>query len=176
MYITCMANSGKTGMAASAEKRWRKIFPTPESRFWCKVLKPIADGCWLWKAYKNPAGYGIFPFMGRQIATHTAWFFTHGKMPSKCLLHKCDNPACVNPDHLFEGTRADNVADAVRKGRNRGLPGMNNHRAKLNNDQVFEIRKLYASGIKPSEISKRMGISLGCAETVAYKKKWKHLD
>lgn len=95
-----------------------------EQRFWTKV-DPTGE-CWLWTASLHPKGYGQVsvrrpdgrPTMRR--AHHIAWELTYGpKPPHLFVLHHCDTPRCVRPDHLFLGTQADNIADMVRKGRHR---------------------------------------------------------
>lgn len=87
-------------------------------RFWNKVKK--TDYCWLWTAYTNSDGYGQFWFRGTMGKAHRfSWILHNGEIPKGvCVLHiECDNPPCVNPDHLELGTDADNMQDCLKKGR-----------------------------------------------------------
>lgn len=84
-------------------------------RFWDKVDK--SGECWSWTAACRRTGYGAFKYLGKVYDAHRfSWMLSHKKMPDLWILHKCDNKKCVNPDHLFEGTRQDNIADALVKG------------------------------------------------------------
>ena len=92
-------------------------------RFWSKVLFS-ADGCWLWSRSTTHGGYGQFGVGSgpqRMMKAHRmAWLLTFGEIPNDLrVLHHCDNPPCVRPDHLFLGTLSDNSQDMVAKGRNR---------------------------------------------------------
>jgi hypothetical protein len=89
---------------------------TVEERFWAKVRK--GDGCWEWNAAKR-LGYGKFAYEGKVIDAHRlSWLLHFGPIPEGMLIcHRCDNPPCVRPDHLFLGTRADNTHDMDAKGR-----------------------------------------------------------
>ncbi len=86
-------------------------------RFWNKVKKE-ESGCWNWIGALR-SGYGIIKIDGKLISTHRlSYILTNGNIPEGMFIcHKCDNPKCVNPDHLFLGTRSDNMIDALNKGR-----------------------------------------------------------
>lgn len=105
-------------------------------RFWNKVRKPSArfgaDGkypteCWEWIAAKRSrkTGYGAFRVHEETIDTHrVSWMIHFGEIPDdKCVLHRCDNRICIRPDHLFLGTKLDNVRDMISKGRQYIMPG-----------------------------------------------------
>lgn len=95
-----------------------------DTRFWSKVnkngpLHPVLKTrCWLWIA-SNARGYGTFKLDGIAVrANRIAWVLTHGALPrERCVLHRCDNPPCVNPEHLFLGTQVENILDLDAKGR-----------------------------------------------------------
>jgi hypothetical protein len=134
------------------------ITPRVRVRFWSKVVIQRGDGCWLWDGQSdNSKGYGRFGLDNkkyRKMPAHRAsWLINRGSIPpGKFVCHKCDNPPCVRPDHLFLGTNLDNVRDMMRKGRSGyqryperyNTPLLRQMRreshARLTTEQIFEIR------------------------------------
>lgn len=111
-------------------------------RLWLYVDKGDPDECWNWKGKKRPHGYGRTSINGKGIDAHRAsWLIHNGEIPEgMCVLHKCDNPSCVNPAHLFLGTHLDNTLDMFAKGRANCPP------RKLSHEQVQEIRLRHKEG------------------------------
>lgn len=93
--------------------------PALHKRFWAKVDVRSIDECWLWTASTNDTGYGMFMFNGAPFGAHRmSWAIENQKLPGKLdVCHTCDRPSCVNPKHLWLGTRKQNHRDMVRKGR-----------------------------------------------------------
>ena len=131
---------------------------TTKERFMEKVIIP--SPCWEW-AGNISRGYGHFWIDGKMRQAHrVAWELFEGPIPPDMnVLHMCDHPACVNPKHLFLGTQKDNYLDAVAKGR-MNLIGEANGNAHLRNEDVREIRRLYATGkISQSKIGAMFGVA-----------------
>ena len=119
-----------------SEQCWHA--PTALERFWAMVHK-TSEGCWIWTGSKNQYGYGQFWYkLHRPQGAHRiSYELVHGPIPDRiCVLHRCDNPACVNPAHLFLGTPKDNTADCQTKGRHSPPP----RAPKLTEDDVRAIR------------------------------------
>ncbi len=136
-----------------------------EIRFWKHVQK--TDQCWNWTSTKLPAGYGMIKAdrSRKNLYAHrVSWEIHNGSIPDGLfVLHDCDNPSCVRPDHLFLGTQLDNMQDCVSKGRLSGCievswHGEDNPRAKLTSDTAREIRLSAAS---LSSLAKTFGVSKG---------------
>ena len=142
------------------------------------------SGCFLWTGAASSKQYGNFRINGKIVGAHrVAWQIKNGPIPSNLfVLHKCDMPPCVNPDHLFLGTNADNMADMARKGRkvvspNAGkhgnqLKGEANGRAKLNIKQVREIREEFARTKNGAALARKFGISETQTRRVISGKSW----
>jgi hypothetical protein len=127
--------------------------------FWRHVNK--TESCWLWTGGRDKDGYGVF-HAGRSVRAHRFSFeHAYGWLPSGgVVMHKCDTPQCVRPDHLVAGTHADNVADKIAKGRLRVPAGAEHWRRRLSMDQVTRAREMWASGAYTQvEIAKHFAVS-----------------
>jgi hypothetical protein len=140
---------------------------TPEN-FWARVDK--SGDCWIWRGRVDANGYGRVGYRSRpNIGAHrVAWALARngGVLTVEWVLHRCDNPPCVNPDHLFLGSCADNNRDRHRKGRTRNTDaGADHPQAKLTSSQVREMRRLYGrygqGGLTQAQLSSMFGVSRG---------------
>jgi hypothetical protein len=162
----------------------------------CPELGP----CHVWTGCTS-SGYGRFRFLGKLDLTHrVAFFLAHGRWPEPCALHRCDNRACVNDGHLFEGTKADNAADRNAKGRTakgdhvdpekraRGerhgrkthpsstARGERTGSSKLTEQDVLDIRSEYARGVTMTAIGARRGVSKSTVRAIVVRRTWAHVQ
>jgi hypothetical protein len=131
-----------------------------EERFWSKVDIHSQDECWIWMRAADARGYGRFGIRPRYVVlSHRyAWALTYGDPGGLSVLHRCDNPPCCNPNHLFLGTHRDNSLDMAAKGRHPGpgLIGERHPKSKLRDQDVLEIRISTLPGV---ELAKRFGVT-----------------
>lgn len=131
-------------------------------------IKISENGCWEWQHSKNKRGYGKISIDGILWRTHRySYQYYIGEIGDLNVLHKCDNPACCNPEHLFLGDLHDNVMDMIKKGRCRAV--------KLTVEEVFEIRELFELGIPRIVISEYLGIKRRTIDNVINGSRWWHL-
>lgn len=146
------------------------------ARFWTKVRK--TDGCWEWIASLTSVGYGNMKLRAGWILAHRfSLELSLGRPiePGKYACHHCDNRKCVRPDHLFEGTPTDNVADMVAKGRHNPKRGEDNVGAKLTDAMVAEIRRRVAAGEARSALAREYRLSRTSVIDVVYGARWGHV-
>jgi hypothetical protein len=136
----------------------------------------LPNGCWEWNGTRhNKKGYGEVTLNSKTMLAHRVayevWVNPHLKQH---VLHRCDYPPCINPDHLFEGSNADNVADKVSKGRAITARGSSHHAALLTEDQALEI--FMAKGIRKGiSVAEEYGISPATVSHIWHKRLWKHI-
>lgn len=156
----CMATKYPQELA-----RFREYLPKNQSR----------DVCWEWQGGIGGDGYGRFWFQGKNVAAHRASAILHfGDVPKdKFVLHHCDNPKCVNPDHLMIGTHRENVAQMVKRGR--VLCGEKNGSSVMTENQVRDIVAKLAAGAQVRTLAREMGISRSAVRNIAKGHSWKHI-
>jgi hypothetical protein len=143
-----------------------------KARFEAFVDKSSGN-CWLWTGAKNLMGYGQFSLNNRQQRAHrVAFVMGGGTIPDGGIIcHKCDNPACVRPDHLFVGTAKSNVDDMRQKSRGAVGDGAT-HNAKLSAEDAAEIRQRYADGETQSALAKAFGVSPAAVSLLILGQTW----
>lgn len=154
-------------------------FLTPEfrERFMRSVRK--TESCWIWTRPPRTDGYGqvlAFDGLKRKVMTahRVSYLMHHGPLvDGLCVLHSCDTPLCVNPDHLSLGTHLDNMADMVAKGRQ--VKGRGRLNSKLCEAAVIEIRRRHGEGESQTTIGRDFGVTRKTVFMVATRRAWKHV-
>jgi HNH endonuclease len=149
--------------------------PNDESIIWSRVEK-TEDGCWNWTAGKGTRGYGHVRIRGKTRAAHRlSYELATGPIPCGMFVcHRCDNPSCVNPEHLFLGTDADNMADKTAKGRQ--TKGASVNTAKLDAQVVQSIRESRAAGASYSQLAAKHGVSKQQIANIVLGRSWRHVQ
>lgn len=148
-------------------------------RFWKFVEKGTA--CWVWTGARSEWGYGRVSIATSKAAGahRVSWELCRGPIPDGLhVLHRCDNPPCVNPDHLFLGTPADNAADKMAKGRARPAPprlGEANHSARFTETDIIDIRTLRRFGATVRTLAESYGVRRTHIQQILRKDIWPHL-
>lgn len=125
--------------------------------------------CWIWTGCVGKDGYGVLGVGRKQMRAHRASFEAFsGEIPGGLLVcHRCDQPLCVNPDHLFLGTPRDNTQDMIRKSRRKTLRGESHPNSKITMKDRETIRLLRSSGAKLSEVAEKFGIAIQTVSAIA---------
>ena len=157
-----------------------------EYQFWLRVDKTTSavfykgTRCWEWTGSRTGGGdgrkYGQFSFNSTQRYAHrVSWYFKHGRHPSKCILHKCDNRLCVRPSHLVQGTQRDNILDMIKKGRNVPVvsTGEHNPNAKLTYFRVLRMRHLARLGTPRKLLAHVFGVKIVTVSKIVNNHLWK---
>lgn len=149
------------------------------SRFFSKVSKGEPGGCWHWNAARMQSGYGNFGIDNYVHKAHRVSYALHnGSIPEGLMvLHKCDNPRCVNPEHLYAGTAKQNSQDAVRRGRHSPgkVVGEASHLAKTTDVMVRNMAALHCAGFSEMDLVAMFGFSRSIVSSVIHGRAWKHV-
>lgn len=163
------------------EEVFRKNSP-PE--IYCSMICRLFDSCgrkdcecWIWKKGKDYDGYGLMSVKNKTQKAHRVSYETFiGWIPNEVIVcHKCDNPSCINPLHLFTGSPQQNTDDMFKKGRERVI-GEKNVKSILTEDEIGEILKQFNLGFRISEISLKFGLSWEHVSAIVKRKIWKHVN
>lgn len=156
--------------------------PVPlEERFWPKISSTNAAGCREWLGQKDRNGYGSIGLGRKRVNTHRLAMALHlgldlDDLRGLCVCHKCDNPACCEPSHLFLGTQRDNIHDAIVKGRRGSTAGELNCRSKLTAQAVQQMRELRKAGRTFESIGAEFGVKSNAARKAALGLTWRHVQ
>lgn len=145
---------------------------TTEDRLYSRLYHSD-NGCWEYHGARDSAGYGRIWHINNTIMAHRAsWIVHNGSIPAGLfVLHKCDNPPCCNPDHLFLGTAEDNTKDMMNKGRRPII-----RVCKLTEDQVREIKNLLINDISRRALKDKFNISFGAIDAIKHGRNWEHIE
>ncbi len=155
---------------------------TPEERLWRRVRRSEPTVCWEWSGCVTPKGYGVMwhPNRTLRLVHRLSWTLAFGPIPNGLsVCHHCDNPRCVNPEHLFLGTIRENNEDMRAKGRGSipvPLIGSQNPHSKMTEAQVVEARSLRASGLTCRAIGEKLGIKRRTISAAVSGPNWRHLE
>lgn len=175
----CGLNPESRG-ARFATGHWARTRHTPALiRFEAKVERRSSSGCWPWLGTRDARNYGKFRIQKRasMVGAHrAAWMLWVGPIPDGlAVLHRCDNPPCCNPAHLFLGTILDNNADRHKKGRSGAPRGIAHGKSKLTPADVLAIREQLAAGVEQEVIGRHYGVTQANISAIKYRRTWAHL-
>jgi Mor family transcriptional regulator len=155
------------------------IYRNNAEKFMKKLIKK-ENGCLEYPTSKNKNGYATTCYKGKPISAHRFAYILFKKEynPHLHVLHKCDNPSCCNPDHLFQGTHKDNMNDRDIKGRTYNLTpkiGEKSHLSRFKDVDIIQIRSLYEKGMTQYEIGKYYNAHQSVISNIVLRKTWKHI-
>ncbi len=147
-------------------------------RFTDKVDIKNKDDCWNWLGGKSSDGYGNFRFEGKIVGSHVVAYKLHhnvNDLKGLHVLHTCDNPSCVNPEHLFLGTASDNAIDKVSKGRHNDHKGELHPMVKLTEQLVIYIREQFKRGKSQAAIAREVKVTRNNIHHIVHRRSWTHI-
>lgn len=156
--------------------RMSRVLAIGDTHFITDRSTPMPNGCWEWNLFRSKKGYGQLWNGHRMEGAHrVSYRLFKGEIPDgQCVCHTCDNPGCVNPEHLFLGSIAENTSDRQSKGR--GIKGMSVHTSKLCEADVRRIRRLAGSGVLHRDLAAQFGVDRSTISRVSSGATWNHVE
>jgi len=149
-----------------------------EGRFWSKINQVENDECWEWRGATSSDGYGQFFLRGETLYAHRVMYqeYRSGNPDGQMVLHHCDNPTCVNPNHLYLGDQSDNMQDAVKRDR-LVIPGPREGGTKLTEEDVSYIKwYLRNTGRVQKNIGEQFGVTQETISSISRGDAWNHVE
>lgn len=154
--------------------------PTLRARLKARITV-TESGCWEWTGSRSVHGYGWVRNGDKTVKAHRASFaaFVRPLIAGETVCHRCDNPPCINPDHLFAGTMLDNTRDMIAKGRRREdrayIKGESHHQAKLTETDVRRLRQMRAEGATYAQLMAEFGLAKSTVGDICTGRHWSHI-
>jgi hypothetical protein len=179
MHYLRLLRKGTVGKSETIKPKLKSSEPERLKEWMGKMYSLTGNGCWEWEGRRDRKGYGRLKIDGMETLAHRVSAFIYHSLELRSeiqCLHHCDNPPCINPDHLFLGTNKDNIDDKVRKGRVKSPRGMESPSAKLTDEMVREIRERRHIGETYTSLAMAYGIAsqniCKCCKRIT----WKHIN
>jgi hypothetical protein len=165
----------KTKFRGSEKLNDKSYHEITKKRFLERIKKE--NQCWIWCGYISKHGYGVSSYRSKSFLSHRlSWVLFKGFLPKELdVCHHCDNPKCVNPDHLFLGTAKDNIRDCFNKKR-KSHKGEKHPRAKIQEKDVIKIFELRKNGWTHQKLADRFKLKQGTISNILHRRIWKHVD
>ncbi len=140
-----------------------------------KKIKIDKNNCWVWQGSLSKSGYGKSSYQDKSWRSHRLMFYFYNGFVPSIVMHSCDNRACVNPNHLKEGTHRENMIDMVKKGRSSKPKGTHHSQSRFRDEDIILMRKYYEDGYDLDFISRKYSTHKEYIRQIVNRKRWSHI-